>query len=209
MLKAVLRLFSFSIVLFLFSCAAPRVEIPVYEGIDVIDVLNSKNNISFIETTFSIIFEGDDTEIKGEGVLNISRNGDLNLRVYSLGFLTFELTSDNGIIKSMPKLDRNKGAILTYGLRDCLFWWDIKDFEVDEKEGMYLLRNPMRQILINGKTMLPMKQKISLEDGRDLNIFYEDPQKADDIWYPSKIKIELSKYFVILKIKEILFILSV
>ena len=30
---------------------------PVYEGIDIKDVLSSKNNISAIETTLSIIFE--------------------------------------------------------------------------------------------------------------------------------------------------------
>lgn len=203
MLKTVLRLFLLSTILF--SCAAPRIEMPVYEGIDIADALHSKDSISAIEATFSIIFEKDDTEIRGEGVLNISRNGDLNLRVYSFGFLALEITSENGVIKSVPVIDRTRGIILIYGLRDCLFWWDIKNFEVDEKEGIYLLKNLSRTLWINRKTMFPIKQTVSLEDGRELIFYYENPEKADDIWYPSKIRIEFSKYSVTLKLKDISF----
>ena len=49
------------------------------------------------------------------------------MRIYSFGFLAFEMTAHNGIIKSKPPVDRNKGILLSSGLRDCLFWWDIKD----------------------------------------------------------------------------------
>jgi hypothetical protein len=182
---------------------------PSYEGVNVVDVLRSKANISDIETVFSITFEKDDTEMRGDGVLNISRNGDLSLRVYSFGFLAFELVSENGIIRSVPNLDRNKGAILTYGLRDCLFWWDIKNFEVDEKEGVYLLKNLSRKVWIDRKTMLPIKQTVSLEDDRELNFYYEKPGNSGNIWYSTRIRIELSKYSVTLKIKEISFISDV
>ncbi|MDP2754642.1 MAG: hypothetical protein Q8P40_09675 [Nitrospirota bacterium] len=205
MLKTVLRLFLLSTILFLFSCAAPRIEMPVYEGIDIADALHLKDGISAIEATFTIIFEREDTEIRGDGVLNISRNGDLSLRVYSFGFLALELTSENGVIKSVPMIDRTRGAMLTYGLRDCLFWWDIKDFEVAEKEGIYLLKNLSRTLWLDRKTMFPIKQTVSLEDGREFNFYYENPEKAGDIWYPSKIRIEFSKYSVILKIKDISF----
>ncbi len=82
-MKTLSRLFLVNIVLFLISCAAPRLEMPLYEGIDVKDVLYSKNSISDIKAVFSIIYEKEDTEIRGDGVLNISRNGNLSLRVYS------------------------------------------------------------------------------------------------------------------------------
>ena len=205
MLKTVLRLFLLSTILFLFSCAAPRIEMPVYEGIDIADALHLKDGISAIEATFTIIFEREDTEIRGDGVLNISRNGDLSLRVYSFGFLALELTSENGFIKSVPMIDRTRATMLTYGLRDCLFWWDIKDFEIDEKEGIYLLKNLSRTLWIDRKTMFPIRQTVSIEDGREFNFYYENPEKAGDIWYPSKIRIEFSKYSVTLKIKDISF----
>jgi len=207
MSKIASKLCLLSAVLFVLSCAVKRVEVPVYDGVDVRDVLRSKSNISSIETRFSITFEKEDTEIKGDGLLNISRSGDMNMRIYSFGFLAFELASENGIIRSSPVIDRNKGIMLTHGLRDCLFWWDIKDFDVTENEKDYLLMNSSRKIWIDRRTMLPVRQTVSLEDGRELDIFYENPEVSDDIWYPSKIRIELSRYAVVLRIKDISFIL--
>lgn len=205
-MRALLKLLLLSITLFfLFSCAPKRVEIPTYEGIDVKEVLFAKNTISTIDATFSIVFEKDDSEMRGEGVLNISRNGDLNLRVYSFGFLALEVTSENGVIKSNPRIDRSKTKILTQGLRDCLFWWDIQDYEVDERDSMYLLKNFSREVWFDKKTILPIKQKVALENGRELHMSYEDMEKTGDVWYPSAITIELSQYSVKLRIKDILF----
>ena len=128
------------------------------------------------------------------------------MRVYSFGFLAFEMTSENGIVKSAPAIDRNKGIILTYGLRDCLFWWDLKDFETDEKEDHLILRNHDRELWLDKKTMFPKRQIIFLEDGRELNIYYDNPERAGDFWYPSKIRIEHARYVVTLKVKEISFV---
>ncbi|MEW6586048.1 MAG: hypothetical protein AB1442_10620, partial [Nitrospirota bacterium] len=145
---------------------------------------------------------------KGEGKANVSRSGDLALRVYSFGFLAFELTSQDGAISSNPAIDRNKGVILTYGLRDCLFWWDIEDSSIDEQDNAYVFSNSIRSIWIDKATMLPQKQTISLSDGRELLITYERPQQIGGNWYPSRIRIQLSRYAVILVIKELSFILD-
>jgi hypothetical protein len=208
MSKIVSKLFLLSVLIVFFACAPKRVELPSYEGVDLKEVLASKKNISAIETRFSIIFEKDDTEIKGDGALNILRTGDMNMRLYSFGFLAFELSSQDGIIKSKPAIDKTKAIILTDGLRDCLFWWDITDFETREEEGNVLLSNSTRQVWIDRKTMLPTRQIISLEDGRELNIFYENPAKNGDAWYPSRIRIELAKYTVTLNMKDMLFVLQ-
>lgn len=206
MLRALLRPALVSIALiFLFSCAPKRVEIPTYEGVDVKEVLSSRNTILAINTTFTIIFEKDDTEMRGEGVLNVSRNGDLNLRVYSFGFLALEVISKEGAIQSSPRIDRNKCRILIQGLRDCLFWWDIQDYDVVVKDGAYLLKNGLRDVWLDKRTILPLKQRVNLESGRELHISYEDMTKIGDVWGPSTIKIELSQYSVKLKIKEISF----
>jgi len=206
MWKNVSTLFFVSTLLILYSCSVKRAELPVYQAGDVREVLSSRKGISTIETTFSITFEKDDTEMKGDGALNLSQNGDLSMRLYSFGFLAFEMTAHNGIIKSNPPVDRNKGIILSSGLRDCLFWWDIQDFNVEEDAGGYLLKNMSRSLWINRETMLPVKQVISLEDGRELMITYEDPDYAGTLWYPSKIRIELARYAVTLNIREISFL---
>jgi hypothetical protein len=199
-------LFFINTIVLLFSCAAPGVKPPIYEDMDVGEALYMKERISAIEAEFSITFYRDDSKRKGDGVLTISKYGDLNLRVYSLGFLAFELTSEHGIIESVPVLDRTKREILTYGLRDCLFWWDIKDYEIDEQEDMYLIRSFPRKLWVDRKTMLPVRQSVQLEDDRELWFYYEEPQKMGDVWYPSSIRIELSRYSLTLEFDEMLFV---
>jgi len=207
-LKNVLRLFFINTIVFLFSCAIPEIKPPIYEDVDVGEALHWKESISAIQAEFSITFKRDDSKVSGDGVLNISKDGNLNLRVYSLGFLAFELTSENGVIKSNPMLDMIKRKILTYGLRDCLFWWDIRDFEIDNEGDVYLIRSLSRRLWVNRKTLLPVQQSVLLDD-RELWFYYEQPKNMGDIWYPSKIRIELSRYSMTLEFDEMLFVFGV
>ena len=205
MSKNFLKLFCISIVFFLSSCAPRALELPLFEESPLDKVFAERNGISRINATFSVIFEKTDSEIRGDGSLNIFNNGDLELKVYSLGFLAMELTSRNGVVKSKPGLDSAKKAVLTQGLRDSLFWWDIKDFTVEEEEGCYLLKNTEREIMIDKKSCLPKKQRIYFADGKVLTVYYDNPARENNILYQSKIKIELSKYSVTLLVRNINF----
>jgi len=204
MLKNVLALFLVSLLLLLVSCAPKKIEIPAFAPKSLDELLSEKNGLYEIDTTFEIVFKKPDTEISGNGILNIHENGNLSLRVYSIGLLMMELSSKNNIVKSKPRLNKNRTMILTQGLRDCFFWWDIKDFTVSNKEdGIYLLENLERSLWIDKKTSLPVKQTIRFDDGKELNIFYDNPAEENGIWYQSKIRIELSKNTIILIIKNI------
>ena len=205
MSKNFLKLFCISIVLFLASCAQRAVELPLLEEKPLDKVIAERDGISRIDATFSVIFEKADSETRGDGILNIFNNGDLELRVYSLGFLVMELTSHNGAVKSNPGLDSTKKAILTQGLRDSLFWWDIKDFTVQDEDGYYLLNNAGREIMIDKKSSLPKKQRIYFSNGKVLTVYYDNPAKVNGILYQSKMKIELSKYSVTLLVRNINF----
>jgi hypothetical protein len=180
-------------------------ELPLLEEKPLDKVLAERSGISRIDATFSVIFEKADSETRGDGILNIFNNGDLELKVYSLGFLAMELTSRNGAVKSNPGLDSSKKAVLTQGLRDSLFWWDIKDFTVEDEEGCYLLKNAEREIMIDKKSGLPKKQRIYFANGKVLTVYYDNPARENGILYQSKIKIELSKYSVTLLVRNINF----
>jgi hypothetical protein len=208
MSRHAVKLFLISIVLFLTACAAGRIEkkeMPFYEGKAFSEVLSERNGIHDIETKFAVLFEKKDSEIRGDAALDISRTGDISLRVYSLGFLAMELTSKDGVVKSTPSLDKGKKVILTRGLRDCLFWWDIRDTSLIEENGYYVLESPDREIWIDKKTFLPARQNIYFEDGKVLNVYYDNPTKEDDIWYQSKIRIEFLQYSVTFTIKHMLY----
>jgi outer membrane lipoprotein-sorting protein len=208
MSKNFLKLFCISLLLLLASCA-PRATAPVlFEEKGLAEVMAGFSGISRIDTTFSVIFEKADSEIYGDGALNISVNGDLEMKVYTLGFLALELSSRNGIVKSNPGLDSTKKTMLTQGLRDSIFWWDIKDFTVREEDGFYLLMNTEREIMLDKKSGLPARQRIYFSNGKVLTVHYENPAREEGgVLYQSKMKIELSKYAVTLMVKDIHFIM--
>ncbi len=208
MSRRALNLFLISIVLLSTSCAArkiEKIELPSYEGRAIREVLSERNRIRDIETKFAVLFEKKDSEIRGDAALDISQTGDMSLRVYSLGFLAMELTARDGVIKSSPSLDKGKKIILTRGLRDCLFWWDVKDFSLIEKNGYYVLEGPDRDLWVDKKTFLPARQNIYFEDGKVLNVYYDGPTKENDIWYQSKIRIEFLQYSVTFTVRHMLY----
>lgn len=190
--------------LFLTSCTTKRIELPNYEGLDVREVIAERNGIESVAATFSVEFEKNDSTITGDAALELTDNS-LDLRIYSLGFLVAEVTEADGVVKSNPELNRNKSMLLVDGLRNGIFWWRIRDYDVEEQHGMYQLRNSWQRILIDKKTMLPTYQSIELDNSRELRIFYEDPLSSGKFWYPSRMKIELSGYVVRLQIKSISF----
>jgi hypothetical protein len=208
MSRHALKLFLISMVLLSTACAArkiEKIELPSYEGRAVREVLSERNGIRDIETRFAVLFEKKDSETRGDAALDISQTGDMSLRVYSLGFLAMELTSRDGLVRSIPSLDSGKKLILTRGLRDCFFWWDIRDFSLIEENGYYVLESPDRKIWIDKKTFLPARQNIYFEDGKVLNVYYDNPTKENDVWYQSKIRIEFLQYAVTFTIKQMSF----
>ncbi len=208
MSRHALNLFLISLMILSASCAARKIEktaLPSYEGRAFGEVLAERKGIRSIETKFSVLFEKKDSEVKGDAALDISQSGDMSLRVYSMGFRAMELSSQDGLVKSNPALDGGRKLILTRGLRDCLFWWDVSDFRLLEENGYYLIESPEREIWIDKKTFLPARQNIYFEDGRVLNVYYGNPTNEDDVWYQSKIRIEFLQYAVIFTIKHMSF----
>ncbi len=205
MLMNALRLFWVSLLVTMAACAPARVVAPSLEGRDLREYLSARNGISEIETQFSILFERNDSDMRGDAALTISKNGDMSLRVYSLGFLAMEVSSKDGVTKSRPHLDKGRTDLLTRGLRDCLFWWDVGDYTITDEGARYVVRNAEREIWLNKKTLLPERQRIWLDDDKELTVSYSDPEERNGVWYQSKIRIELMKYSVTLRVKEMAF----
>jgi len=188
-----------------FSCASKRIGLPDYEGVDIKKIITERSSIKGVNATFHVEFEKTDSTMTGDAALELT-DETLDLRIYSLGFLGAELTEANGMIKSNPELSRSIRIILVEGLRSSMLWWLIKDYEIEEQNGNYHIINSSRKIIIDKKTMLPISQTIELDPGKELRISYEEPANSDGFWYPSIMKIELSKYIVKLQIKSISFI---
>ncbi|MBI3591881.1 MAG: hypothetical protein HY099_00050 [Nitrospirae bacterium] len=150
--------------------------------------------------------------MSGDAFLNLS-DTNLNLRIYYLGFLAGEVKEDNGVIQSKPRIDRIKSIILVEGLKNSFFWWNIKDYIIQENEDMYVLKNFNRKILISKETLLPVRQTIELDNGEELNISYDTPAKNNTEetknipdpwiqWYQSRLSIKFKNHLVKVKVKS-------
>lgn len=195
-------LFLSFLVCFLMSCAAKKVEIPIFEGIDLKEMLAERESVKSLESTFYIEFERDGSIMKGDAILRLTPE-TMDLQVYSLGFLVAEVISNGDGTRSNPSIDRNKLSMLVDGIRNSFFWWSVKNPGIKDDNDSYLVSNSWRMLFINKKTMMPEKQIIELDDGRQLNVFYEEPALMDGVWFPSKMRIELSRQSVNLKIKTL------
>lgn len=204
MSKDVLKLFLVSIFL-LVSCAPVRVEMPSYQGRTFREVLSGMQNISGIKARFSITFRRDGREQKGDAALDLSEDGDMSLRVYSLGFLAMELSSRNGYVKSSPSMTPDNYFILTEGFRDCFFWWDRIRGTFIDRDGYYILSDIWRTVWVDRKTFLPVRQKIRFGDGREIDIRYDRPRREDGRWFQSRVLIEYNGYSAVLSIDHMSF----
>ena len=202
-MKIFSTLFFCSIVIFAAACAPKTVEVPSLEERGIDEVLAERQSIQRIEAAMSVVFEKKDSQMFGDAVLDITRGGDLQLKVYTLGILGMDLSSRNGVVKSSPRLDRTKRTILTQGLRDCLFWWDLRNFALRDDGDYLVMLNATHAVWLDKKTLLPAKQQIDFGDGKRLTVQYDAPARQNGIWYQSRIRIELTRYVVTLQIKEI------
>lgn len=197
------KLYFLSFVFFLLtSCAAKMISLPVYEGVDLKEELSKMERVRSIDSTFSIEFERDGSVMKGDAVLKLTSE-TVDLQVYSLGFLVAEVLSNSEITKSDPPLDRLKLSILVDGLKSSFFWWSVRNPDIMDDQERYRISNSWRMLFVDKKTLMPERQTIDLEDGRQLNVFYDEPSLIDGTWFPSKMRIELAHLSVNLKIKTI------
>jgi hypothetical protein len=184
------------------SCVTKKVEIPTYDGVDPRTVLEEREHIKVLESTFSIEFEKEGNIMNGEGALRLTPDS-LDLQVYSLGFLVAEVSSNSTETRCDPPLDRNRLSLLVDGLRNSFFWWSVKNPDIRDDQDTYRVSNSWKRVFIDKKTMMPLRQTIELEEGMQLEVLYGDPAFMDGVWFPSKMRIALSHQSVNLTIETL------
>lgn len=200
--------------LVLVSCAPKKaVIVPSQEGVSLEKAMADLRQVKTIEASLGVEYEKGDTVMSGDAGMTLSAEA-LDLRLYYLGFLAGEIREENGtIIKSKPRLDKNRSTLLVSGLRNGFFWWNIKDYTITEDTEQYVVRNKDREILVSKKLMLPTQQSILLENGDELIITYAIPDQIEESerkpaspawmhYFQSSMKIELKRYLVNVKVKS-------
>ena len=200
------------------SCAPRLAEKPSYTGVPLEEALANLRDIASIEAVLSVEYAKNDSTMTGDAFLNLSENR-LNLRLYYLGFLAGEVSEENGVIKSNPKLSKYKSMTLVDGLKNSFFWWNLGEYTMQEKGDVYVLKNYNRKVLVSKETLLPVHQTIELDDGEELDISYDAPAKqapaktdeasapaaaksGPESWYQSSLAIRFRNHLVRVKVKS-------
>ena len=171
-------LFPLSCILLLGGCAAKQITLPSYESVPVEEALAELRTISSIEAVVSVQYEKGDTMMSGDAALTITESR-LSLKVFYLGFLAAELTEENGVVKSTPRLDKIKSTLLVEGLKNSVLWWNIRDYTIEETGEQYLIMNDHRELIVDRKTLLPSSQVLHLDSGESITISYAVPARAE------------------------------
>ena len=133
------------------SCAPKYAEKPSREGI-TLGILEKLNNIQSIEAVLSMDYEKNDSTMSGDAFLKYFPLLQWTLEFIILAFLAGEVKEDNGVIKSKPKIDKYKSIVLVDGLRNSFLWWTISDYNIEDREDTYVLRNFNRKLIISKRT---------------------------------------------------------
>lgn len=190
--------------LLLVSCGTKRISPPEYPGMDPREALSRWYEIESIRSTFAIEFDRDGETLRGDAVLRLGPTG-LDLQVYSLGFLVAEVVADGNSVRSTPPADRNRLTMLADGLRNSFAWWTVRAYELREDEDWYRIWNSWRRLFLNKRTLLPERQVIELEDGRELEVIYGEPEEISGTWFPGRIRIVLGRYAATLHLRTLSF----
>lgn len=197
---------------FLTSCAPKYAARPYREGVTLSGILAKLNTVQSIEAVLDLNYEKNEASMSGDAFLSVSPS-TLVLRIYYLGFLAGEVKEDNGVIKSKPRLDKYKSVVLVEGLKNSFMWWTIRDYTVREEKNTYVLKNYDRELIIDKKDLLPLRQTIELDNGDELNISYDTPANSlpqtdnyssdpDIAWYQSHMSITYRNQKVRVNVKS-------
>lgn len=194
----------FSAALALASCAPAAVRPAAYEGLGIEDVMRMNGPIEGIRASASVKAKKADMAVSGEAFISVTER-TLEMRVYSMGLLSMELYEEEGAITSNPPVDGSREAAIVDGLRGGLLWWSVKGYRVEETEADYIVRNSWKRLVVDKKTLAPLRQTIELQDGLTVKVSYGRPVFVEGVFYPSFVKMEVGAYSVDLNIGEISF----
>lgn len=213
-----LRLYLFKVFLILallllsfYGCSGKKIVIPSDVNYDLAMLIDDLKTIKSVEAVMEVEYEKGDTSFGGDMYVRADENS-ITVRVYYLGFIAGEIIEENGVIKTNKlKISRKRAEMLVNAFKKSIFWWRFDFNEIIKTEDSYYLRSEGREVVIDSKRMLPVSQRIVLDDGDAIDITYSEPlpleQENQTIkptdWYQSTVQIEYQRYKINAKITSL------
>ena len=219
MLKKHLKYFSFKIYILLFTvhCSlftvlgcAPKVTAPppLYKDTELSleeIVKISQRDINSIKAIARIDLEKNDKPYSTvDSSMLLKKPSWLHIRFYKFGLPAGNFLMKDDFVYAVS--DKGSKRFKEFGkeLYYSVFWWAGIEGAVMYREAEhYVIRTDNKEIRLNKNTLLPELQEITVKN-KKIYISYSEPQMANNVWYPSKMRIEIDAYKVNIKIEKLL-----
>jgi len=193
---------------YFFGCAPRVTPPPLYKDIDLsleeIILITSKD-INVLKAIVGVDIERyNEPYTYIDASVLIKRPGLVHIRTYRFGVLVGDYIIKD---RAVYVLSGRGGDVLKKFGREIyhsIFWWDgLKEAFMHREAKEYVIRSEDKEIHLDRATLLPIKQKIKI-DSKSIDIMYEEPQRGEDFWYPSVIKIDAGTYRINIKVKKLI-----
>lgn len=213
MLKKLLRCFFISCQLlaisyFSFTGCAPKVAPPpLYRDVDLSleEIITiAQGDIDILKAVVSINIEKDDVQYSNiDASLLLKKPDWLHMRLYKFGILVGDYLVKDNVVHGVSGKGSDKFREFGKELYYSIFWWgDIENAVMYKQATDYVIRTENKEIRLDSSTLLPERQEVTV-NGKKIYILYAEPEKEDNLWYPSVVKIEIGAYRFTIKVEKL------
>ncbi|MFQ3573247.1 MAG: hypothetical protein SNJ53_01280 [Thermodesulfovibrionales bacterium] len=201
--------FSF-LLLIIASCAKPHVTLPDYRDSNLQTLISELSEITGIEASLEVEFDKGDMVINGDMFLKADEKSML-LRIYYLGFPAGEIVEKDGEIRNTIKISKGRAQMIALGLKRSLFWWKNRFLTTTDDDDLYILLGDGIEVIIDKKSLLPIRQRLTLQNGESLDIYYAEPKQVEEAyrrggvtdWYQSAVTLSYRNYKALSRINSL------
>jgi hypothetical protein len=177
--------------LFCVSCTQQIVIKRVKQAGSFTELKELLDGIHDIAGLATIRFKTPEKTQEGTASIRLDTEG-FDVRIYSMGILTSELSEKNGAITSEPDIGNEAKRAFAVAIREGLLWWQTsEESKIEETGDKILIKAPDYIATIDARTLEPIEKTVFLKEGSIIRIVYGDTQSAssltDDVLLPYKI----------------------
>jgi hypothetical protein len=140
---------------------------PVYEGLSPENIsLKINNDIDMLKAISDISIEKNKEpyDFINASVL-VKKPGWVHMRMYKFGMLVKDIVIKDDMVYVLAGKSSDRLKQLARELYNAIIWWDIlKDGLIYTDEDEFIIRTDTKQLHLDRKTLLPVKQQIKVMD---------------------------------------------
>ena len=196
----------FLVVVFSAGCAVKTVVPPYYKGMslskdEIIKIQRAE--VQSMKVKVDVEMERGKADYSVKGLLLVKQPKQLHLKLFNFGMLVFDMAMNNQNVSistgTASQVYRNLSLQLFYSI----MWWEaLEEAQMEKIKGNYIFTTPVRKLILDSDTLLPVEQRIAIMNNLFI-IIYKEPAMVNGYGYPSKIIVDTGVERITITIKTL------